>query len=445
MAFSRDTYTSAGQATYAITFPYLAEADVHLYVDGVSKTFTFDDASTCRPDTAVTTGQIVLLLRDSTRESRNTDYVDATVLDADDLDNDILQAFYVAQEALDLSDIALGLTAAGDEWDGEAQELSNIVGGTDAGDAVEYAQMVAFVAAIGGVTAPTDGDDDDKFLRATSGGLFTWQDLTAAMLTDATASAKTALTSMTAAGEELINDASAAAQRTTLGLAIGTDVQAYDAELAALAGLTSAADKLPRFTGSGTADLLDFLDEDAMGSDSATAVASQQSIKAYVDGLVGNTLTSTVDMSSGTPTVVDVTGLPSTATRIIVSIRGASTNGTGDIGVQLGDSGGFETSGYTGGWGGDAATGTSGSGLTDMFLLYNNASAGNTYGGVIELTLVDSSTNTWAAHGASGSEGSNNEGSLHGYKALSGALTQIRITGDGVDTFDAGSLSVRYF
>jgi len=82
----------------------------------------------------------------------------------------------------------------------------------------------------------------------------------------------------TTIGKTILSAADAAAVRTALALVPGTDVQAYGANLAALSGLTSAADKLPYFTGAGTAALATFTAAGRALVDDADAAAQRTTL-----------------------------------------------------------------------------------------------------------------------------------------------------------------------
>jgi hypothetical protein len=152
-------------------------------------------------------------------------------------------------------------------------------------------------------------------------------------------------------------------------------------------------------------------------------------------------LTSGTAQASTSGTSIDFTSIPSWVKRITVMFSDVSTNGTSLIRLQLGDSGGIETTGYTG-----AASyigNGSGGGLsTDGFDSFDDSSAANSRSG--SLVFSNISSNTWVLAG-SYLYAAGRQVIFNGTKTLSGTLDRVRITTvNGTDTFDAGSINILY-
>lgn len=175
-----------------------------------------------------------------------------------------------------------------------------------------------------------------------------------------TGSGTAALADLSAFGRTLIDDADAATARTTLGVAIGTNVQAYDAELAALASVTSAANKVPYFTGSGTAAVADLSvfgrslidDADAATARTTLGLVIGTDVQAYDADLAAIAALTPTDnnfiVGNGTAfvtesgaTVRTSMGLGTIATQDSsnISITGGSITGITDLAIADGGTG----------------------------------------------------------------------------------------------------------
>ena len=139
-------------------------------------------------------------------------------------------------------------------------------------------------------------------------------------------------------------------------------------------------------------------------------------------------------------TSIDFTSIPSGVKRIVMMLNGVSISGTANLRIQLGDSGGVETSGYSG----SVSAGAGVSNFTSGFDLDFASASAVVYGQII-FSLCDAS-NTWIASGLFVSPATSSSGrSLAGVKQTSATLDRVRLTtSNGTDTFDAGAVNIQY-
>jgi hypothetical protein len=176
---------------------------------------------------------------------------------------------------------------------------------------------------------------------------------------------------------------------------------------------------------------------DATGTPSSTTFFRGDNTWAAAGGITSGTAVS----ASGTS--VDFTGLPTGLKRITVMFNGVSTNGTSIYQIQLGTSGGVQTTSYVCNWSYNGPSNTGGN-ITTGFGIYNDG-ATNLKSGSIIFSLLGS--DVWVAQGMftqTGGVSGFNMG-VAGSKSLGATLDRVRITTvNGTDTFDAGTINILY-
>ena len=155
-------------------------------------------------------------------------------------------------------------------------------------------------------------------------------------------------------------------------------------------------------------------------------------------------LTRGTEVTATSGTSFDFTNLPSGVRVITVLLDTVSTNGASQLLIQIGDSGGIETTGYVSQSGQTFSAGGGNYNSTTGFASTWGSSEGIRKGAI---RLYNMSGNKWICEGNhTGKDGVNHGNVLMGgVKTLSGELTQVRITTvSGTDTFDQGAINILY-
>ena len=170
-------------------------------------------------------------------------------------------------------------------------------------------------------------------------------------------------------------------------------------------------------------------------------IASPSISSAVMTTMASSVITSGTAVASTSGTSIDFTGIPSWVKRITVMLNGVSTNGTSNILVRLGNSGGVVATGYVS----QAAILSASTRSTTGFIITQEMSPGGLLYGQFICNLQNSATNAWSGSAALDKDDNNNPWSAGALTTMASVCTTVRITTvGGTNTFDAGSVNILY-
>lgn len=177
--------------------------------------------------------------------------------------------------------------------------------------------------------------------------------------------------------------------------------------------------------------------EAVTGTDTARAV-TPAGVASVLSNLVSYDLGADIATTSGNSQ--QKLGVPATALWIEIDIVGVSTTGTDPFGFQVGNSGGWTTSGYTG----SHSQGATATAMSSAFTVVESTAAGSTWTGFARLSRVRAADTTWVFTSfVSRTESSSTVRIATGQVTISD-LDRVRIAMiSGASTFDAGFFRVK--
>ena len=180
----------------------------------------------------------------------------------------------------------------------------------------------------------------------------------------------------------------------------------------------------------------------ATGSDGQVLTSSGAGAVCAFEDAGGAGLTLATEQATTSGATITFSSIPADTSLIIMGLDKVSVASATAVYVQIGDSGGLETTGYNSGISQTGSSVQSTLSTSSFQVIYSFASYADLHSGAVILTKQDDTNNTWVSNSSIVSDGTVYIQSGAGVKSLSAELDRVALVSAGA--FDAGAVNIAY-